>query len=136
MRAYGIPLERLETGHCRVLFLDRDAEATEIVRDALEREARCEVVRADCAFDAGVQAEAFRPHMLVVDVSLPDVAPKELCRHVRGNPDMQHMKLIAAATALPDADGQALLQDGFDAYLNKPYEIRRLLDLIQQLSAG
>src|SRR3990172_7029027 len=66
MKAHGIPLNGLDTGHTRILLLDGDLELTTLLRQTLTEEAGYEVKTASGAFEAGGAPESFQPHLLVV----------------------------------------------------------------------
>jgi len=131
MRAHGIPLNGLDAGQKRVLVLDGDDGLRETIAKALSANRGFEVSTAASAFEAGAIAAEFKPHVIVVDVALPDVSPPSLLRWVRSCENLHETALIGMATGLSDHDGQALLQQGFDAFLAKPFEIRALAQLIE-----
>ena len=135
MRAYGIPLNGLDSGRKRVLILDSDRALCEAVRTALTDDAGYEVTTTDSALETGATAQEFKPHILVVDVTLPDVTPKAVTRFVRSLTSPEPVCVIGIARALGEGDGQALLQEGFDGYLSKPFEVRSLIELIEEMTA-
>ena len=53
----------------------------------------------------------------------------------RRYPDLQETKMIAMSGGMTDGHGQALLQDGFDGYLKKPFEIREVVTAIEDTIA-
>lgn len=130
MKAHGIPLNGLDTGTVRVLFLDGDKALSELVRQTLTAEGRYDVMCASTAFEAGAATESFGPDVFVVDVLLPDVCPERLCRDLRASESLQLLKVVAVSTTITDGEEHALLQQGFDAYLPKPFDVRRLIDTI------
>lgn len=130
MRANGIPLNGLDGGGRRVLVLEGDASACRALCAALGGNGRYEVSGTASAFEAGFVAGQTKPHVIVVDVSMPDVDPAAFVRDVRAAPDLNATRLIGVATGLTPPQGQALLQAGFDAFLAKPYELRKLIDLV------
>jgi len=130
MKAHGMPLDGIETGQTRVLVVDNEPDMLALLDRALQ-EADYAVRTASGAFEAGAAAESFRPHVIIVDVSLPDLDSKQLCRHIRSDPDLRETRLVAMSGGLTEGEGQALLQEGFDAYLCKPFEIRQLIAAIE-----
>ena len=134
MRAHGIPLNGLDNGRTRLLVLDGDTALWDGTRRALEQGDRYEVSTVTAAFEAGAVAQEIRPHVLVVDVTLPDVVPKNLALRARSLTELQGTRLVGVAEGMTDAQGQALLQDGFDGYLSKPFDLRSLTELIDRLS--
>ena len=135
MRAHGMPLNGLESGRRRVLVFDSDAGIGEAIRTSLAQQGDYEVTTADSAFEVGAMASAFRPHVLMVDVTLPDAAPKAVIRFARSSADLQGVCLIGMAHGLSTGAGQALLQEGFDACLSKPFDVRSVIQLIEEKAA-
>jgi len=136
MKAHGIPLNGLEGGSTRILVLDGDRAFGAAIEAALGAERGYEISTATSAFEAGIAAHELAPHVLLVDVTLPDVTPKLISRLVRSTAALQATCLIGIARGMTEAQGQALLQDGFDFFLSKPFETRSLLQLIEEKLSG
>ena len=132
MRAHGIPLNGMDGGRRRVLVVDGDAALCETLHKVLTDEGHFDVTTAGSAFEAGAVAQENKPHVLIVDVTLPDVVPKAIVRWVRSSSGLHATCLIGTANGLEGPSGQALLQDGFDGYLNKPFDVRSLIELIEK----
>ena len=132
MRAHGIPLNGLESGTTRVLLVDSDAEINNTLSDALEQDGRFEVKLAECAFDAGVVAQQFRPHIILLDIMLEDINIKRICNLIRENADLEGTRIVAITSALTEGEGHALLQQGYDAYLCKPFDVNQLVQCIDE----
>ena len=135
MRGHGIPLNELDSGRRRVLIIDADAMLCETLRTALSRDGY-EVTAAGSALEAGAAAHEMNPHVVIVDVSLGDVSARTISRFFRSTAGLQPPRLIGVAKGLTEAQGQALLQDGFDAYLSKPFDARSLVGLMENVAAS
>lgn len=135
MKAHGMPIEGLETGQTRVLIVDEEADLVQLLQRALSEEAGYEVRSASSAFEAGVEAGSFKPHVILLDISLPGVSGRELCRYVRSHPDLQGTKIIAVSGAITEGQAQALRQEGFDGCLPKPFEVRQVVSAIEEAVA-
>jgi excisionase family DNA binding protein len=118
LRAHGIPAEPLAAGPCRVLVMDPACPAE--LMQALSARDHCEVRRAGNLFEAGILAQQFRPHVIVLDVGCTDDAAS-FCRNVKENASLASARLVAVARGLTDAKANELMQSGFDACLAKPY---------------
>ena len=136
MRAHGIPLDGLATGQTHVLIVDSDSGLTAVLRDFLEGEQSYTVTTAESAFEAGVLMGHSTPDVVVVDITLPDVITKELLHTIRTDERLRTVKVIGVSGGITEGQGQMLLQQGFDHYLRKPFEIRQLLDLIEEPAVG
>lgn len=135
MQAHGMPLNGLDSGTTRVLLIDGKPELSQAMAEGLTRTGRLEVRTAECGFDAGVMAEQFHPHAIVIDIMLEDIDVKRICKLVHENPDLQGTRLVALTSALTEAEGQALMQQGFDAYLCRPFEIEQLIQVVDDMTS-
>lgn len=132
MRAHGIPLNGLDGGSTRVLLVDTNEEIRETMSEALSRDDRFDVKIAECGFDAGIVVEQFRPHVVLIDVMIEDINVKRICTLIRENPELQGTRVVAMTSALTEGEGQALLQQGFDGYLCRPFDIHQLVQCIDE----
>jgi len=135
MKAHGMPLNGLESGATRVLILDDsdNEEMLALLTDALAREAGYDVQSARSAFEAGVMAEKFKPHVMMVDVTLVGVDASNLCRLIRQQQELEDLRVVAISGALTEGRQQRLLQEGFDACLAKPFDIRKAIEVIESV---
>jgi len=135
MRAHGIPLGHLDTGQTRVLILDDDEDLLQLLDQALARDDRYSVRTATSSFQAGALAERFQPHVILVDVGLPDVQTKRIAQFIRGHADLQATKLIATSGALTDRETEDLRHEGYDSFLPKPFDLRQVIGAIEEAVA-
>lgn len=136
MRAHGIPLNGLDSGGRRVLIFDADAGLCAAVSKALKEQGGFDVCTANTALEAGALARERTPAVIVVDVTLPDAQPLSLSRFVRSTEGLGDTCLIGMAVGLGDAEGHALLQEGFDGYLSKPFSVGSLVRLIEETTGA
>lgn len=132
MRAHGIPLNGLDSGATRVLVFDVDQALCGAIRAALTEHGGYQVKTAGSALEAGAAAQEIKPHVVIVDVTLSETSPKALSCFIRSLASAEPTCLLGVARGLTDAQGQALLQAGFDGYLGKPFDVRSLIQLIEE----
>ncbi len=135
MRAHGMPLNGLDGGTTRVLLVDENQEVRETVAEELEKDGRYEVHTAECGFDAGLIAEQLRPHIIFIDLMIEDINVKRICSIVRENLELQGTRIVAITSSLTEGEGQALLQQGFDGYLCRPFDIKKVMECIEETLA-
>jgi DNA-binding response OmpR family regulator len=135
MRAHGIPLNGLDSGLTRILVVDADESLRSGLREALNEDGGYEVMTAASALEAGAAAQEVKPGVVIVDVTLPDITPESVARFVRTLAGPESTCLIGVARGMTDARGHALLQAGFDGYLNKPFDVHSLIRLIEERAA-
>jgi CheY-like chemotaxis protein len=135
MKHHGMPLNGLMTGSTRVLIVDDEQDIVEVLEKILEGEAKYEVEIARGGFAAGVTAEKFRPHVILLDMHLRDIDAPEVAKHVKKSPDLQLTKVVAMSGKLSDAEAQGLLAQGFDGFLRKPFHVRQVIESIEDSMA-
>ena len=135
MKHHGMPLNGLMTGQTRVMIVDDEADIVEVLEKILEDEAKYEVEVTKSGFDAGVTAEKFRPHVILLDMHLKGVDAPLVAKHVKGNTDLQLTKVIAMSGTLSEAEVKGLTAQGFDGFLRKPFHVRQVIEAIEDAMA-
>jgi CheY-like chemotaxis protein len=112
------------------LVVDDHADAAEALAAWLAQATGARVFTATDGAEAIEQAIDNRPQAIVMDIGMPGVggieAVQVLRRLFKGRPP-----LLIALTALPAEHRDRLLAAGFDAYLGKPVDLRRLRGLLE-----
>jgi PAS domain S-box-containing protein len=120
----------LHVGRLDVLYAEDNEVNAEIVKQVL---APREDIRLRIAHNGTVALEMVRsrmPDVLLVDMNLGDMTGIDLVRMLRSIPDSGQVALIAlSADALPEQIDMAL-RHGFQEYLTKPIDFRKLLDVL------
>lgn len=135
MKQHGMPLNGLMTGCTRVLIVDDEQDIVEVLEKILEDEAKYEVEVARGGFAAGITAEKFRPHVMLLDMHLKDVDAPEVCKQVKKNPDLQLTKVIAMSGKLTEQEVAGLTSLGFDSFLRKPFHVRQVIQAVEDAMA-
>lgn len=91
------------------------------------------VTRARDGFEAVDLARKVSPDLIVMDIALPKLDGWEATAAIRQNPQLQAVPVIAVTAHAFDADMQRGLALGFQAYLPKPVEPRRVLAEVERL---
>jgi CheY-like chemotaxis protein len=119
----------------RVLVVDDEEDARDLVRRALER---CHVVVATAASadEALATIEAHPPDVLLSDIGMPNRDGYQLARALRAL-DADHGGNTPAAAltayARPE-DRQRALEAGYQAHLAKPVDVGDLVRAVAELS--
>ncbi len=111
-------------GRRRVLVVDDNSDAAEMLRQALEQAGHRVAVAADGAAALEL-AETFRPEAAVLDIGLPGMSGYELARCLRStHPDA---RLIAVTGFGQPGDIRQAERAGFDCHCTKPVALSTLL---------
>jgi excisionase family DNA binding protein len=135
MKQHGMPLNGLLTGATRILIVDDEQDIVEVLEKILEGEAKYEVEVTKGGFSAGVTAEKFRPHVILLDMHLKDIDGREVARAVKANTDLQLTKVIAMSGKMSDDELRSTVGQGFDGYLKKPFHVRQVIQAIEDAMA-
>ncbi len=133
MEDNSIPMDNLGSDKIRVLVVDDDPNILELFGDALAMDSRFEVATASTGYDAGVQTHQFRPDIVVIDYNLPDVNGNIVCKTIRDDPELTHIKIIIISGGVNAADVDRLLEAGADEFIKKPFNIESLMERITKL---
>jgi excisionase family DNA binding protein len=124
MRAHGIPLDGLDQGRCRVMILAARVPAE--LAEALNASDRYEVRTARNGFQAGMIAQQFHPHVVVVDAGSDEDEAVDVCRHIKAAAELQAATVLAAVDEPTEQRLRRLTLRGFDGCLAKPLSAGRV----------
>jgi two-component system KDP operon response regulator KdpE len=110
------------TPAARVLIVEDEREIRRFVRAALEHE-QCEVFEAATVRQGLAEAGTRKPHLVVLDLGLPDGDGVDFIRDLRGWCDSP---VIVLSARTQEADKVAALDAGADDYLTKPFGVGEL----------
>lgn len=131
MKEHGIPFDGVAGGKTRILIADDEPEVVEALSRALSEQANYEVRTAINAFEAGIECERFKPHVLLLDVHLGGADAKALAGLVHKDDDLQLTKVIAMSGQMTEGQLQTLRTQGFDSFLRKPFAVRQVIEAIE-----
>jgi two-component system CheB/CheR fusion protein len=121
-----------ESPKCRVLVVDDNVDSAEAISKLLQSKGQ----EVRCAFDGSSAitiARQFAPHLVLLDISLPDIDGYEVLRRLReGFPTPQ--PVVAAVTGFGQPEDRRRTQEaGFDHHVVKPFGPDVLWALIESV---
>ena len=135
MKAHGIPLDGVMSGKTRVLVVDDEKDITDVLKKLLSEQANYEVRAARNGFEAGLECERFKPHVMLLDIHLGEGDSRHVAELVRTSEDLAITRVIAMSGKLTDGQAMGLRQQGFDAFLKKPFQVRQVIEAIEKVHA-
>lgn len=75
------------------------------------------------------------PQMVILDIMMPKVDGYEVCQHIRGHEQLQHIKVIFLTAKTKESDIQKGLEMGADMYVTKPFSTKDLISKVHGLLA-
>ena len=115
----------------RIIAVDDDGDSLDITSIVLA-DFGATVRAAGSAKDALACLESFRPDVLLLDISLPEVNGFELLKQIRALPlnGEKQIPAIALTAHVQQRYQQQAYESGFQAYLIKPADIFTLTDTV------
>lgn len=124
------PPENVNARHERVLIVDDNVDAADMLADAMRLLGYRTAVAND-AIDALEQADAFKPHIALLDIGLPVMDGYELAQRFRAS--FGGEMLLVAITGYGQESDRARSSDaGFHAHLTKPVDLERLAKVLER----
>ncbi len=110
-----------------ILYIEDNPDNMRLVRRALE--AKGYVVHGAVNGLAGIQkAQSLEPHLILLDINLPDIDGYEVARRLRQHRSntLRYCPIIAITANTLKGDAAKALDAGCDVYMSKPINIREL----------
>lgn len=76
------------------------------------------------------------PHLIVLDIMMPDVDGYQICAQVRSNPAHAHTKVVFLSAKSSEADIRKGMELGASRYITKPFSTRDLVKEVKGLLEG
>jgi len=136
MKKQGIPLPETaeEDQRLKILVVDDDPIIVETIVQALEEdEFDYDVISAADGFEAGLQVRHFRPHLMILDIMMPDIKGYEVCRKIKETPDTKDMKIIVLSAYLDEEKFKKMKEYGADACFSKPLPLSQLKEEVARM---
>jgi DNA-binding response OmpR family regulator len=109
----------------RVLIVEDDPDTADAIRSVLIHWGHEVWIARDGATGIDL-ATRFRPDLALLDLSLPDIDGFEIARQIRQRPGQADPVLVAATGYDTRAVRLAAREVGFDHFLTKPFDLRKL----------
>ncbi len=129
MRKQGIPIpeEQDIDERRRILVVDDDPIIVETIVQALEEdEFDYEVISASDGFEAGIQVNHFKPHLLILDIMMPDIKGYDVCKKIKNDEATKNTKIIVLSAYLDEEKFKKMKENGADVCFSKPLPLPQL----------
>ena len=110
----------------RILLVDDDPDLVQILGLHLDR-AGFATRTAATAAQALSQARTFQPHLVLLDLRLPDGSGKDVCRALKADALTRRVAVIMVTALAAEVDRVVGFELGADDYVTKPFSARELV---------
>lgn len=135
MKKHNIPLDGVTSGRTRVLVVDDDQEIVDVLARVLREQTSYEVHTATSGFQAGMECERLRPHVVLLDLHLDDMDGRQIAGFIRSSEQLTMTRIIGMSGKLTDGQAMGLRNTGFDGFLRKPFQVRQVVEAIEQATS-
>lgn len=122
----------------RVLIVEDNPRVAETIRQCLEIEPRYDIRIAKDGLNALEQYVAWRPHCIVTDLLLPYIDGYQVMRTLSATStrDRPSFVVLSALTQLELPERHVYPQGNSVVFIDKPFQIENLLDVVEQALAS
>ena len=109
----------------RILIVDDELDIREFVQYNLTKEGY-DVAYATNGREALVKADEFRPHLILMDMMMPEMDGREACRALRANPATAKVMIVFLSAVCEEDSLIECYEAGADDYITKPVSMKVL----------
>lgn len=114
-----------------ILIVEDNEKNLKLVRDVLQVKGY-ETLEAVTAEDGLKIAREKKPTLILMDIQLPGMNGIEALKALRAAPATAKIPVIAITASVMQQDRQQIMNAGFDGFIEKPVNLRGLLDTVQR----
>ncbi|PRF36661.1 hybrid sensor histidine kinase/response regulator [Burkholderia multivorans] len=119
----------------RIVVVDDNRDSADSLGVLLQMKGHAARV-AYCAVEALALARGFRPHLMLMDLSMPDVDRFGLLCQVRSSDELAETVCVAVSGQTGASDRERTRRAGFDDHLGKPVEMQALDAVLLRVASG
>lgn len=118
--------------HTRILLVDDEPDILEILEYNLTSEGY-QVDTAKNGIEALEKADQWKPHLVLLDVMMPEMDGIETCEKLRNNANLSDVLIVFLTARSEDYSQVAGLEAGADDYITKPIKPKVLMSKIKAM---
>jgi two-component system cell cycle response regulator DivK len=118
-----------------ILIVEDNEKNLKLVRDVLQVKGY-ETLEAATGEKGLELARARKPDLILMDIQLPGISGIEALKALRADAATATIPVIAITASVMQQDRQQIVSAGFNAFVEKPVNLRNLLDTVQQAIGG
>ncbi len=116
----------------RILIIDDDKVLLEIAKDVLTR-AGYSVFTSDQSLGTSQKVEKIKPHLIVMDVTMPNLGGDKICKILKESNIYKEMKIILYSVKDQDELKKLAVQSEADDFLIKSSNYQELVEKVKSL---
>lgn len=116
----------------RILLVDDEPDILEIITYNLSAEGY-QVITAENGLEAIEMARLHKPHLIILDVMMPEMDGIEACDRIRKIPELEETVITFLTARSEDYSQMAGFEAGADDYITKPIKPKVLMSKVKAL---
>jgi two-component system alkaline phosphatase synthesis response regulator PhoP len=116
----------------KILLVDDDADILELLEYNLLKE-NFLLAKATNGKEAIAVAKTFQPHLIIMDVMMPEMDGIEAARQIKSNPEFKNTLILFLTARGEEYTEIAAFESGATDYVVKPIKLRALISRINAL---
>jgi len=122
----------MKKSEIKILLVDDEPDILEIIGVNLESE-DYQVFKVKDGHEAVKKAEKIQPHLIIMDVMMPNMDGIEACERIRKNENLQQTVIMFLSARGEDFSYVAAFDAGADDYVTKPIKPKVLVSKVKGL---
>jgi two-component system sensor histidine kinase EvgS len=111
----------------RVLVVDDEPDNLNLVAELLEFSGAI-VAKSRNGQGCLELVDEFKPNLILLDLAMPEMDGWEVHQRLRARSTLNAVPIVALTALVMPTDAQRVQQEGFDAYITKPFRAKFLLE--------
>ena len=116
----------------RILIVDNDENSTRLVKILLEKSGPYAVAEENDATKAHQSARNFRPHVILLDIVMPEVDGGEVAAQIQEDPELHDTPIIFMTALVTRSEAKSGLHIQGHPSVAKPISIPELITAIEE----
>jgi CheY-like chemotaxis protein len=118
------------TNKAKVLVVEDDFMNKVLVKEILSLEGY-DIIEAVNGREAVDMASKHRPDLILMDIHLPEMDGVTATKLIKADESTKDIPVLALTASVMKGEAEKYLAQGFDGFLPKPIEVRKLLESVE-----
>ena len=116
----------------KVLIIEDHPDMRELISHQMKRMG-FQVIPAERAKEGVEKAIVERPHLILMDIMMPEMDGREATRILRSNPETRDIPILAATVLFRESELRECIEAGCNDCIIKPFTFQELQSKIQEI---
>ena len=117
----------------KILIVEDEEDILELLSEVFSDLEDYRILCARDGEEAISIAQVDNPDIILLDIGLPKVNGYDVCKLVKSDPAMSHIKVLMLSGMAQNSDWQKAQEVGADGYIAKPFSSIALVEKVEEL---